>query len=167
MACVGNPCPRAIIRLASCGNNRKHWFLNQDRRERHVVHNLSRLRLEYFIVTHPLNWSLPGLCYLYGKTKKLVKTGNGADGRSRTGTPFGHCPLKTACLPIPPHRHGLEILFVIRGLTGFPIQAHPRVYWQDRSEVLQPAAQAPSAQLCSIPSPPCCAPWPSRPAPGC
>jgi hypothetical protein len=28
----------------------------------------------------------------------------GADGRSRTGTPLRHYPLKIACLPIPPHR---------------------------------------------------------------
>ena len=38
-----------------------------------------------------------------GQDVALFKTG--AEGRSRTGTDEVHCPLKTACLPIPPLRH--------------------------------------------------------------
>ncbi len=30
---------------------------------------------------------------------------NGAEGENRTRTTEGHCPLKTACLPVPPLRH--------------------------------------------------------------
>ena len=46
---------------------------------------------------------------------------NGAEGESRTRTGVAHCPLKTACLPIPPLRqtfftavaHSSQLAFLV------------------------------------------------------